>query len=143
MPEDQTGPEVTDKAPAQPQITAGDVGKGCLGIIVIGFIGLFLFAWIGGGTDYKAVATTQVAAITLSVLEDTNGAKTISDLIQEKPEDGREEHARQIVDYWFNTDGPARYPTTGVDADWLERDSARRIVKRKMVEIIIANAESP
>ena len=129
------GDQATDGPRASASISRGDLAKtgcGCLTFV------LLLVGWIGWKLltrpDYDAIARTQTSAMTLSVFEESDGQQMLTDLILEYPPAQREEHARQLVDLWFNTDSPIMFPTPGVDADWLERDSSRQIVKRKMVD---------
>ncbi len=76
-----------------------------------------------------------------SIQQTDDGPLLLSEQVLAQPSERRREYARQIVDLWFNINAPIRFPTEGEDADWLESESARRIVKRKMVEQIMEAAE--
>lgn len=108
-------------------------------MIVIGMI-LLWFVVGRNTTDYDAIARTQSTAMTIEIVEDTNGADTLLGIVRNYPEDARDENVRQLVDFWFSSQKPILYPTEGEDADWFERDAARRMVKRRMVKYILEEA---
>ena len=111
-----------------------NVAKGCGAVVLVVVIVLWLLIRVATGTDHDAVARTQYAAIVTNHVIQTDGGSFV-DSICETPAGQREERVRQLVDLWFSLDKPMHFPTEGQDADWLERDSARGIVKRKIVEM--------
>lgn len=141
MPDDQNTPQSPESTSTPPKISVADAAKGCLTVVVLGFIGLVILAKWATTPDYDAIAKAQAVALSLEVVEESGGKPLLlTDQVRVQPAERREEYVRRLVDLWFTTNSPVRYPTQGVDADWLESDSARRKVKSRMVEQIMEAA---
>jgi hypothetical protein len=120
--------------------TTGQSAGGCFGVIVV--ITVILWFMFGRSTtDYSAIATYQVAAMMFSVLDGSGGELNITDTLLSYPEVDREAKAQKFVDYWFDMSKPVLFPQEGVDADWLERPAARRMVKRRMVKKLLETTD--
>ena len=134
--------ENEQKVESTDESSAGQVAGGCLGMIVLIGIVLWVIISIGANSEeYRAIAKTQSIAMMLEVLEGSDGSDDLVSLVQSYPDNRREENVRQLVDFWFNSNKPMQYATPGIDADWLERKSAKRIVKREMVKFILDQAK--
>lgn len=131
MAEDQAG------ATSQ-EMTKGQYAAGCVGAIaILAVLSFWILGVVRRSGEIDKIALTQATAMMEQVLEETNGAEDVTDLILAQPVGSRRNHAGQLVEYWISSGQPALHPTDGVSGDWMDRDSARRVVKDEMVVLLM------
>lgn len=130
----------SDKTQRQ-QVSNEQAAKGCFAVLVIVLVVGWLVVKWATLPDYDLIVRTQTIGLTTEIINDSAGQSSLTRVVAAFPEAEREERTRQLIDFWFLGDKPMLYPSEGVDADWLERDSARRIVKRRMLRFILEQVE--